>query len=79
MLFQAASPRPRTQLSSLSGEPRAPCFVSAQSPVPTLRIWTRKKQRVDQLATSRYLPGPLLGWGEGNKAEASYGLSAELS
>ena len=45
MLFQAASPRPRMQLSSLSGEPRAPCFVSAHSPVPTLRIWMRKKQR----------------------------------
>lgn len=48
MLFQAASPRPRMQLSSLSGEPRAPCFVSAHSPVPTLRIWMRRKQREDQ-------------------------------
>jgi hypothetical protein len=47
MLFHAASPRPRTQLSSLSGEPRAPCFVSAHSPVPTLRIWEGKRAGVN--------------------------------
>lgn len=36
MLFQAASPRPRIQVSSLSGEPKVPCLVSVHSPVPTL-------------------------------------------
>lgn len=41
-LFHAASPLSFTQLSSLSGDPRAPCLVSTHSPVPTLRIWNSK-------------------------------------
>lgn len=65
MLFQAASPRPRTQLSSLSGEPRAPCFVSAHSPVPTLRIWMGERGPVRHLETPTWAPAGVGGGNQG--------------
>lgn len=77
MLFQAASPRPRTQFSSLSGEPRAPCFVSAHSPVPTLRICTRKRERVTSESPRDVYWGPCRGGG-GNQGGDTDGLSSEL-
>lgn len=76
MLFHAASPRPRTQLSSLSREPTAPCFVSTHSPVPTLRIWMRKGKS----GPMRHLKAPtgaLAGVEEGAKAETPDRLSPE--